>query len=177
MLKELMKKVFNPAQAETQEEVVTMATQEDQTAKLDTDDNTAELTAQLSTVTESLTTLQAQFAELNTKYEAATAALAQSAEAQATLVANAKAAVLADRTDKLSAIMGDVKGPQMAASLESLDDTTFATVLSGYAASFEAEEKSEMFTEKGVAAEAKPVVEVDAVKQLADSIAAKFPTK
>jgi len=174
MLKHLQK-FFNPAQAET-EEVENMTTEKDQAA-LVTDNTTAELTTQLSNVTESLTTLQAQFAELTTNYEAATAALAQSAEAQATLVANAKAAVMATRKASLSAIMGDVKGPQMAASLESLDDATFATVLSGYAASFEAEENSEMFSEVGVAAEATPVVEVDTVTQLAASIAAKFQPK
>lgn len=174
MLKEYLKKVFNPAQAETQEEVISMTTEKDQAA-LVTDNTTADLTAQLSTVTESLASLQAEFAEMKTNYEAAQAALSASADAQATLVAQAKAKVTAERTASLSAVMGDAKGAQMAASLESLDDATFATVLSGYAASFEAEEKTEMFTEKGVAAEVKPVVEeVDTVKALAASIAEKF---
>lgn len=181
MLKEYLKKVFstdvdNTAQAKTQEEVISMTKQEDQAAKLVTENATAELTAQLSTVTESLTTLQASFAEVTNKLAAAEAALAQSAEAQATLIANAKAATMATRTASLSAVMGDVKGPLLAASLESLDDATFATVLSGYAASFEAEENSEMFTEVGVAAEATPVDEDvnPVVSQLAASIAAKF---
>lgn len=156
MLKEVMK-YFKPAQAETQEEIISMTTEENQVAAMAAD-NTAELTAKLETVTEAMTTLQASFAELSQKYEAASAALAQSAEAQATLVANAKATVLQARTASLSAVMGDVKGPLLAASLESLDDATFATVLSGYAVSFEAEAKSEMFNEVGVAAEAKPVV-------------------
>jgi hypothetical protein len=153
MLKHLQK-FFQPAQAETQEEVVTtMTTEKDQVA-LATDTPTAELTAQLGTVTEAMTALQAQFAELYTKYVAAEAALAASADAQAALVAAAEAKVQAARTEKLSAIMGDVKGPQMAASLKTLDDTAFETVVSGYAASYEAEEKSEMFVEKGVSAEA-----------------------
>lgn len=175
MLKEYLKKVFNPAQA-TQEEIISMTTEENQVAAMAAD-NTAELTATLNTVTEAMATLQADFAEMKTNYEAAQVALSASAEAQATLVANAKATVMTSRSASLSAIMGDVKGPQMATSLESLDDATFATVLSGYAASFEAEEKSEMFQEKGAAAEAAPVVEVDAVKTLAASIAAKFQTK
>jgi hypothetical protein len=181
MLKEYLKKVFssqedNTAPAETLEEVISMITEKDQAA-LVTDNTTADLTAQLSIVTESLTTLQADFAELKTNYEAAQVALSASADAQATLVANAKAKVMAERTASLTAVMGDVKGAQMATSLETLDDSTFATVLSGYVASFEAEEKSEMFTEKGTAAEALPVVEASVVNQLAASIAAKFQTK
>lgn len=177
MLKEYLKKVFNPAQAETEEEVISMIKEEDQAA-IQAADNTATLTAELNTVTEAFAALQAEFAEMKTNYESAQAALSASAEAQATLVAQAKAKVTAERTASLSAVMGDVKGPQMAASLESLDDATFATVLSGYVASFEAESKSEMFTETGAAAEVKPVTEeVDAVKTLAASIAAKFDIK
>lgn len=185
MLEHLRKaiKFINGSEDPQLKEVISMTTEKDQTA-LVTDSTTAELTAQLSTVTESLATLQASFAELTAanaeltaQYDAAQAALAASADAQATLVAQAKAKVLEARTASLTAVMGDIKGPQMAASLESLDDATFATVLSGYVASFEAEENSEMFTEKGVAAEVPPVVEVDVVKALAASIAAKFEPK
>lgn len=161
MLKEYLKKVFNPAQAESQEEVVTMTQATEQPVAAA--DNTAvtEMVAQLASQTEQLTALQAELAAVQSQYDLATAALAQSAEAQATLVANAKAAVLQSRTASLSALMGDVKAPLLAASLETLDDATFATVLSGYAASFAAEEKSDMFVEKGVAAEATPVAEVE----------------
>jgi hypothetical protein len=159
MLKELMKKVFNPAQADQEKEVPEMTTQEQQPTAAN--EQLAEMAAALATATETQATMQEQMAELQSKYDLATEALAQSAEAQATLVANAKAAVLASRTASLSAVMGDVKAPLLAASLESLDDATFATVLSGYAASFEAEEKSDMFVEKGVAAEATPVAEVE----------------
>ena len=159
MLKEVMK-YFKPAQATTEKVVTDMTTEKDQVA-LATDTTTAELTAQLSTVTEAMTTLQAQFAELTNKYMAAEAALAASADAQAMLVAQAAAAKLATRSTSLSAIMGDVKGPATAAKLEALDDTSFAVVLDSYAASYAAEEKSEMFVEKGVAAEATPVAEVE----------------
>ena len=175
MLKELMKKYFNPASAETQEEVE--MTQETEQTVLAADNTAVDMAAQLEVAMTTLAAKDAAFTELAAKYAEVEAALAQSAEAQATLVANAKAAVLATRTASLSAIMGDVKGPLLAASLESLDDATFATVLSGYAASFEAEENSEMFSEVGVAAEATPVVEVDTVTQLAASIAAKFQPK
>lgn len=178
MLDAIRKKFSKLAQANTQEEIVTtMTTEKDQAAELVTDNTTAELTAQLSNVTEAMTALQGNFAALQSKYDLATAALAQSAEAQATLVANAKAAVLTARTEKLSAIMGDVQGPKTAASLESLDDEAFAVVLSSYAANFEAESKSEMFSEKGVAAEAAPVVEEDVTTRLAASLAAQFKSK
>lgn len=176
MLDAIRKKFSKPAQATTEEVVTNMTTEKDQAA-LVTDNTTADLTAQLSNVTEAMTALQAQFAEMSTKYALAEAALAASADAQATLVASAKAAVLQSRTASLSAIMGDVKGPLLAASLESLNDETFATVLSGYTASFEAEASSDEFKEIGVAAEAAPVAEVGVVQTLAASIAAKFQTK
>lgn len=173
MLKELMKKVFNPAQAESQEEVETMTQEKDQ-ALLATDTTTADLTAQLSTVTESLTTLQASFAELSQKYAAAEAALAASAEAQAALQADAAEKLQAARTKQLVAIMGDVKGPQTAASLASLDDAAFEVVLASYAANYKEEEKSELFQEKGIAAEALPVApEADVAQRLAAAFAAQ----
>lgn len=165
MIKELMKKYFSataeqPAQA-TQEEVVTMTQELEQTKASADNTAVAELVAQLASQTEQMATMQAQMAEMSEKYEAAQAALNASADAQATLLAQAKAKTMASRTASLSAIMGDVKGPLMATSLEALSDDVFATVLSGYAASFEAESKSEMFVEKGVAAEAMPVVAVE----------------
>lgn len=173
MLKEFMK-YLKPAQA-TQMEVPEMTTQEQQPTAAN--EQLAEMAAALATATEAQAAMQEQMAALQSKYDLATAALAQSAEAQATLIANAKAAVMTARTEKLSAIMGDVQGPKTAASLESLDDEAFAVVLSSYAANFEAESKSEMFSEKGVAAEAAPVEEVDAVSRLAASLAAQFKTK
>lgn len=165
MIKELMKKYFSaeaeqPAKA-NQEEEVNMTQELEQTKASADNTAVAELAAQLASQTEQMSTLQAQFAELTANYEAAQAALNASADAQAALVANAKASTLKARTESLSAVMGDVKGPLMAASLEALSDETFATVLSGYVASFEAESKSEMFVEKGVTAEVKP----EAVKE------------
>lgn len=165
MIKELMKKYFSaeaeqPAKA-NQEEVVTMTQELEQTKASADNTAVAELVAQLASQTEQMEAMQAQMAEMSAKYEAAQSALNASADAQASLVAQAKAKTMAARTASLSAIMGDVKGPLMAASLEALSDDVFATVLDGYAASFEAEAKSEMFVEKGVAAEVKP----EAVKE------------
>lgn len=161
MLKEYLKKVFNPASAEHQEEVTQMTEQLEQTTPAADNTAVAEMVAQLASQTEQLSTLQASFAALNDKYAAAEAALAASAEAQAMLVTQAAAAKLQARTASLSAIMGDVKGPATAAKLEALDDAAFAVVLDSYAASYEAEEKSDMHQEKGVAADATPVAAVE----------------
>lgn len=174
MIKELMKKFSKPAQATT-EKVPEMTTQEQQPTAAN--EQLAEMAAALATATEIQTAMQEQLAALQSKYDLATAALAQSTEAQAALIANAKAAVMTSRTASLSAIMGDVKGPQMAASLESLSDETFATVLSGYAASFEAESKSSMFTEAGVSAKSKQPVEEDAVARLEAKLKAQYAPK
>lgn len=174
MLKEVMK-YFKPAQADSQEEVTSMTTEKDQ-ALLATDitTTTAELTAQLSTVTESLTTLQASFAELQTQLEAAQAVSAALEADKAALVAEDATKVAATRLTKLEAVLGTEKAPVMLASLSGLDEASFETVLSGMAATYEAEAKSEMFQEKGVAAEAAPVVEADVAQRLAASFAAQF---
>ena len=175
MLDAIRKKFSKLAEANSQEEVMTTVTEQAPAPA----DNTAvaEMAAQLASQSEQMTTLQAQFADISAKYEAAGAALAASAEAQATMVAQAAAKVQAARSEKLVAIMGDVKGPQTAASLSALNDEAFEVVLASYAANFEAEASSEMFSEKGVAAEAAPVVEEDAVSRLAANLAAQFKTK
>jgi phage FluMu protein gp41 len=176
MIKELMKKFSKPAQATTEE--VNQMTQATEQATASADNPAvADMAAQLASQTAQMTELQVSLAALTEKYAAAEAALAASAEAQAALVAAAEAKVQAARTEKLVAIMGDVKGPQTAASLSALNDEAFEVVLASYAANYEAESKSEMFSEKGVAAEAAPVVEEDAVKRLAATFAAQFKTK
>lgn len=175
MLAAIRKKFSKLAEANSQEEVMTTVTEQPNAAA----DNTAvaEMAAQLASQTEQMTTLQAQFADISAKYEAAEAALAASAEAQATLVAQAAAKVQATRSEKLTAIMGDVKGPQTAASLSALNDEAFEVVLASYTANYEAEAASENFKEVGVAAEAAPQEEVDTATRLAASFAAQFKTK
>ncbi len=174
MLKHL-RKFFNAtevditlASANQQEELQTMTDQEKAALKA-AEDKSAELSTALEAA-------NASIAELTNKYEAVQAALSQSAEAQATLVANAKTATLTARTASLSAIMGDTKGPLMATSLESLDDAAFAVVLSGYSANFEAEAKSKMFQEAGVSADV-VTTEVNAVTRLAANIAKEFKSE
>ena len=163
MLKHLQKfftgEPVQPALADKKEEVE--MTEIEKATFAAAENKAAELTVALETAATALAEKEMVFAALAEKYAAAEAALAASADAQAMLVAQAAAAKLEARSASLSAIMGDAKGPSTAAKLASLDDAAFAVVLDSYAASYEAEEKSEMFTEKGVAAEATPVAAVE----------------
>lgn len=182
MLKEL-KKFFtasadNAASAESQEEVE--MTEQDKATFAAAETKAAELTVALDTANAALAEKEAMFAELNSKYAAAEAALAASADAQAKLVEQAAKVKLDERTAKLSAIMGDVKGPTTAEKLSALDDASFAVVLDSYVASFAAEENSPMHREVGVAADATPkeVVEESAeMKKIkAEQAAARLQT-
>lgn len=98
--------------------------------------------AELTSVKETLTTLQAAFVE---KEAALTEALAQVASAEAAAVAVKMDA----RKSKLAAVMSADKLEGVAASLSSLDDSAFETVLSGFAAQKQALEASDMFAEIG----------------------------
>lgn len=179
MLKEYFKKVFNPASAETQEEDVSMTT-ETQAAVVANEASTkviATLTAQLATVTEQLTTLQSQLAEVSAKAEAAQAALDASEAAQAALAAQAVEKRLQERTKAVEAAVGTEAAPALLAATEDLSDEKFNTIVSAMAASADKEATTDAFKEVGASAETPtPVVEVDAVQKLADSIAAKFKT-
>jgi hypothetical protein len=177
MLKEYLKKVFNTAPADNNEEVTQMTEQLEQTIPAADNTAVAEMVAKLASQTEQLATLQAELASLATKYAAAEAALAASAEAQSMLVAQAAATKMEARTASLSAILGDVKGVETATLLSSLDDAAFEAVRASYAANFEAEAKSEKFTEIGVSAEAVAPVEKDAAARLAESFAKQFAQK
>jgi len=98
--------------------------------------------AELTSVKETLTTLQSAFAE---KEAALTEALAQVASAEAAAVT----VKLDARKSKLAAVMSADKLEAVSASLSSLDDSAFETVLSGFAAQKQALEASDMFTEIG----------------------------
>lgn len=98
--------------------------------------------AEFSSVKEAHATLLAAFTE---KEAALTEALAQVASAEAAAVAVKMDA----RKSKLAAVMSADKLEAVSASLSSLDDSAFETVLSGFAAQKQALEASEMFTEIG----------------------------
>jgi ClpP class serine protease len=98
--------------------------------------------AEFSSVKEALSALQGVVAEKETLL---TEALAKVASLQA----EKETMKLDTRKSKLAAVMSADKVEAVSASLASLDDSAFETVLSGFAAQKQALEASDMFTEIG----------------------------
>lgn len=133
------------------------------------------LLAQLAEANEMLTANQDTIATLNSNianmaneiegYKQKLESLQQYAEeAEAKALAAAeemKAKELADKKAQLADVIGaDNPGfDKTFAALEGLNAEAFNVVLSGFKASFEAEAKSEMFTEVGLSGEAEPKTE------------------
>lgn len=125
-------------------------------------EETLEMT-QLAELQEQLQGAQLSVSDLTSKFEAASLLLAEKetllASALADVaqmkeaVASAEAAAVAVKMDarksKLASVMSADKLEGVAASLSSLDDSAFETVLSGFAAQKQALEASDMFTEIG----------------------------
>lgn len=105
--------------------------------------------AELTSVKEAHTTLLAAFTEKETLLSAALQEVAQMKEAVASAEAAAVAVKLDARKSKLAAVMSADKLEAVSASLSSLDDSAFETVLSGFAAQKQALEASDMFAEIG----------------------------
>lgn len=142
----------NPvAEATQHEENVEMTTNTEQLSAVESN---AELVAELATQASALATLQASFAELNNKYTEAAAKLAEVEAAKASLVANAAAAKLAARKEKLEFAVGTEKASTLLSTLEVLDDAAFDSVVSSMTVNLDKEALSSAFTEKGVTAEA-----------------------
>ena len=114
----------------------------------------SEMAATVATLEANLTELQASFAELNNKYTEAAAKLAEVEAAKASLVAEAVAAKLAARKEKLEFAVGTEKASTLLSTLEVLDDAAFDSVVSSMTVNLDKEASSSAFTEKGVTAEA-----------------------
>lgn len=131
-------------------------------AQFNKTEETLEMT-QLAELQEQLQGAQLSVSDLTSKFEAASLLLAEketllSAALQEVAqmkeaVASAEAAAVAVKMDarksKLAAVMSADKLEAVSASLSSLDDSAFETVLSGFAAQKQALEASDMFTEIG----------------------------
>lgn len=125
-------------------------------------EETLEMT-QLAELQEQLQGAQLSVSDLTSKFEAASLLLAEketllSAALQEVAqmkeaVASAEAAAVAVKMDarksKLATVMSADKLEAVSASLSTLDDSAFETVLSGFAAQKQALEASDMFTEIG----------------------------
>ncbi|RYY51279.1 MAG: hypothetical protein EOO06_00695 [Chitinophagaceae bacterium] len=101
-----------------------------------------EQVAELSSVKETLALLQADF---SAKDAALAEALSQVAQMQEVAVATK----LSARKEKLSAVMSADKVEGVSASLSSLDDAAFSTVLAGFTAQKQALEASDLMNEIG----------------------------
>lgn len=131
------------------------------TVKIDASEVQAEiekLQAQVDAVTAEfgakLEEAAAALAEMTAKFEAAQAELATLAAEKAEMVANARAVKLAARKEKVVAAIGTEKADGLMLATEGLDDAAFEAVVSALAGSVDAEAKTELFSEVGVAAEA-----------------------
>lgn len=98
--------------------------------------------AELTSVKETLVTLQSAFSEKETALAAAMQEITQMKEV-------AVATKLTSRKTALAAVMSADKVDAVSTSLASLDDSAFETVLSGFAAQKQALEASDMFAEIG----------------------------
>lgn len=151
MLKEFMK-YFQPAQADHKEEDVTMNQPNEQASA--PADKSAELSAQLETVTASLTDAQAQLADVTAKFEKAQAALNASESAQAELAKQAAEKRLEVRTAAITAAVGTDKVEALLAATDAMADEQFNVIVSAMAASFDAEAATKpAFKEAGVPAD------------------------
>lgn len=154
---EKLKKGFNEVFGTNQEEVnmEDVVTQTNLAAPNETADLAVQLASQVSAFSE----LQSKFSELSAKYEAAQASLAALEATKEDLVAKAAQDKLAAREKSLVDAIGTLKAKEMLSTLSVLDDASFDAVVSTMKVNLDAEAKSELFTEKGVTAEAATVVQ------------------
>lgn len=123
--------------------------------QLNKTEETLEMT-QLAELQEQLQAAQLSVSDVTSKFEAAALLLSeketlltQAQEQVAQLVAEKEGMKLTSRKTALAAVMSADKVEAVSASLSSLDDSAFETVLSGFAAQKQALEASDMFTELG----------------------------
>lgn len=169
------KKFFN---AEQSDKEVSMK-KEDAQAEL----SAVEMAAQLKQAQEALSSQAADITaltelveELSTKVTQGQAELAAAEKSKADLITDAKAKQAAARKAKVETAIGEnEKAAKLLAATENMEDAQFEAVVSALAGSFEAEAKTEMFKEVGVAAEADASkVDEDPVQKLAAKVAAQF---
>lgn len=132
--------------------------------------------AQVEELNAALLAKDSLLAELNSKLEALSEFAAQAEAHAEALRVEAENKALAEKREKLANVIGaqNPKFDAVFAPLAGLEASAFDVVISAMAASFEAEAKSEMFTETGVSgeAEAKPAAQEESaemriIKQLA----------
>jgi len=138
----LKNKLFSLSK-EDNNEMTQLADMQAQLEALTTELSTAQLAvAELASTKEAMATLQAAFAEKET-------ALAEALEQVKQMEAVKEQMKAQARKDKLSAVMAADKVEAVQASLSTLDDQAFETVLAGFAQQKQALEASELMQELG----------------------------
>lgn len=115
---------------------------------------TAELVAQLAIATETLEVTRTALAELAAQHAEMKAAFDASEEAKKTLATTLADKRMAARTAAITEAIGTSQLTTVLAATDTMSDEQFNTIVGAMAKSFEAEAKSAMFQEKGVAASA-----------------------
>lgn len=139
--------------------------------------------AQHEAMVAEFTALQGQMADvlatvesMKTELEAAVAAKAAVEAQLAEIEAAAKTELQAERTAKLVALAGEEKAAAVMATMSDASNETFEAVMGAMAASYAAEEKSDLFVEKGLDTKPAPVAEKDVATRLAENIATQLKT-
>lgn len=136
-------RIFKFTKSEDKSEMTQLADMQSQLEALTTELSTAQLAvAELASTKEAMATLQAAFAEK----EAALAAALEQVKQMEAVKEQMKAQA---RTDKLSAVMAADKVEAVQASLATLSDEAFETVLAGFAQQKQALEASDLMQELG----------------------------
>lgn len=136
-------RIFKFTKSEDKSEMTQLADMQSQLEALTTELSTAQLAvAELASTKEALATLQAAFAEKETALAAALEQVKQMEAVKEQMKAQA-------RTDKLSAVMAADKVEAVQASLATLSDEAFETVLAGFAQQKQALEASDLMQELG----------------------------
>ena len=136
-------RIFKFTKSEDKSEMTQLADMQTQLEALTTELSTAQLAvAELASTKEAMATLQAAFTEKETALAAALEQVKQMEAVKEQMKAQA-------RTDKLSAVMAADKVEAVQASLATLSDEAFETVLAGFAQQKQALEASDLMQELG----------------------------
>ena len=136
-------RIFKFTKSEDKSEMTQLADMQTQLEALTTELSTAQLAvAELASTKEAMATLQAAFTEKETALAAALEQVKQMEAVKEQMKAQA-------RTDKLSAVMAADKVGAVQASLATLSDEAFETVLAGFAQQKQALEASDLMQELG----------------------------
>ena len=136
-------RIFKFTKSEDKSEMTQLADMQSQLEALTTELSTAQLAvAELASTKEAMAALQAAFTEKETALAAALDQVKQMEAVKEQMKAQA-------RTDKLSAVMAADKVEAVQASLATLSDEAFETVLAGFAQQKQALEASDLMQELG----------------------------